>query len=93
MEKKIEEITLRQFVDKYSKQAGPSFLPQIEIICAYPFEFNCHESWNTAYSIRFLNGNFAGKVFKWYESLSEADKAIQAEADKAIQETLYDHPF
>jgi hypothetical protein len=73
----MDTMTLKNFVEKYSTQTGCSFIPQIEIICSMPFEFNCYESWKAAYSIRFLRGKLAGKCFEWFERLDEADKKIQ----------------
>ena len=73
----MDKITLKNFVEKYSTQEGTSFIPQIEIICSMPFEFKCYETWNVAYSVRFLRGRLAGKCFEWFESLEECDRQIQ----------------
>jgi len=73
----MDKLSLRMFVEKYSDMGGTSFIPQLEIICCMPFEFKCYESWNVAYSIRFLRGKLAGKCFEWFETLEDADKKIQ----------------
>lgn len=70
-------MTIEQFVYKYSTQGRIGFTPQIEITCSYPFEFRCYETWKPAFSVRFLEGNLAGKVFEWFENLDEVDKKIQ----------------
>lgn len=68
------EMTLPQFVAKYTPLDGDKFIPRIIIEACQLFEFRCYESWGAAIKV-----TIEGVTYGPAENLNHLDSQIQRE--------------
>lgn len=75
-----DEIILPRFLGIWTSGMGGGCgdcTPYLRIDISFPFEQWSHESWDTAYTITFMGGKYAGQTFGPFRDFNQANVGLK----------------